>query len=144
MFYTHTDGVQHDVPEEDGNFLGNISSTDVALWNQSPPRLFVCPCISRHGEWVFNLTWTLWITAFQSVSTGSWNKLMDREARRIKAASASFASNLYTGLHSFWKEATLGKEIYDLFKCHKAYICLLKYSNTFRDSKCLAAVNYRW
>lgn len=39
---------------------------------------------------------------------------------------------------------TLGREMYYLFKCHKAYICLLKYSNLFQDSKCLAGVNYGW
>lgn len=50
----------------------------------------------------------------------------------------SGASNLYTGLHSFSELRTLGREMYYLFKCHKAYICLLKYSNLFQDSKCLA------
>lgn len=34
--------------------------------------------------------------------------------------------------------------MYYLFKRHKAYICLLKYSNLFQDGKCLAEVNYGW
>lgn len=46
----------------------------------------------------------------------------------------SGASNLYTGLHSFSELRTLGREMYYLFKCHKAYICLFKYSNLFQDS----------
>lgn len=37
---------------------------------------------------------------------------------------------------------TLGRERHHLFKCHNAYICLLKYSNLFQDSKCLTGVNY--
>lgn len=63
----------------------------------------------------------------------------------------SGASDLGTRLHSvsrfflsILESKTLGRKMYYLFKCHKAYICLLKYSNLFQDGKCLAEVNYGW
>lgn len=49
------------------------------------------------------------------------------------------------GFFCFFMELkTLGRKMYYLFKRHKAYICLLKYSNLFQDGKCLAEVNYGW
>lgn len=66
---------------------------------------------------------------------------------------AKGASALDPGLHSVSRIfffflirelKTLGRKMYYLFKRHKAYICLLKYSNLFQDGKCLAEVNYGW
>lgn len=49
----------------------------------------------------------------------------------------SGASNLYTGLHSFSELRTLGREMYYLFKCHKAYIVCLNIPIYFKTVSAL-------